>query len=64
MKHKRKDMCDICKTWNNDYQMIGQVTICSECIKKGKVVVQEPLDVSLGGVKVYGNTKGKVRSIK
>ena len=64
MKHKRKDMCDICKRWDNDYQVIGNLTICVNCMKEGKVFVQESLDVSLGGVKVYGNAKTKVRSPK
>lgn len=64
MKHKRKDMCDICKTWHNDYKVVGNLTICVECMSKGEVCIQEPLDFKWGDVKLYGNPKSKVRSVK
>ena len=49
MKSKYKWPCDICKSFTNEFQMIGERLVCPSCMKKtgGKMELKTPIQTSI-----------------
>lgn len=50
MKHRFKEKCDICQTWQNEYQSYkGKMIVCDRCMKEkqGKFELEEPVNVTI-----------------